>query len=80
MFSLILSSKLLSTSDICFGILASTFTIRFHIFQFFTTPKSLTLNLIQGFVFAGIFNFTFFLFVHSTSILQPKIKSKIGTS
>jgi len=63
-----------------FGIIPSTFTIRFHFFHHSDFPNSFTLNLAPDFVEGGIFNFTTCPYTHFTSILHHKIRSKIGTS
>jgi hypothetical protein len=80
MFSLIFSRSFKSISLICFGILTSIFTSKFHFFPPIVFPNSFTLNFVPGFVFGGIFNFAFCHKKPSTSILQPKIKSNTGTS
>jgi hypothetical protein len=53
--------------------------MRFHFFLPSDFPNSFTLNLEPGFVQAGIVSFAFCPYTHVTSILQPRIKSNIGT-
>jgi hypothetical protein len=63
-----------------FGIKASTFTIKFQVFQEIFFQKFFTLNFVPGFVEAGIFKLAFSQLYPVTSILHHKIKSKIGIS
>jgi hypothetical protein len=62
------------------GISASAFIIKFPFFDPSDFPYSFMRNFVPGLVHGGILSFAFWPYTPDTSILHPKIISKIGTS